>query len=621
MQQELLQACSAGNPDAVRDLLQRGTSAALSDADGVTPLHQACRAGSLGAVRHLLGSDCNIDAVDSQQRSAVYWACAAVSVDILQELRPSAQLSSLLSVDEVIASVEVWQQSRPSTEKAEMLQFLRNLHDELAAAEHARPAVAQQKQKQQKQEQAPAAEKECCICFDSITGKSISCSSSDHHICIVCLDSYVSAETSSSKQRIAANKGKLCCPGDGCSNVFEHHELAQHLPPETFGKLLVAWQACIEQAAMQTAAEQAKQELAREAAKDDVGKAKAHVLDSILTLKCPRCHKAFDDFDGCFALQCSDEGGHGCGACFCGYCLKDCGNSKQAHAHVAVCPHNSARGRLFGSKEGFKAAQCSRRRRMVLDYLESLPLALRERVKPAIAPDLKDLGIDLNVQQWQQQQQPRFSLFGPPPPPLQRFAPLNPEYRELQQQRRALQLQQQIQQIHERAQRLQQQWQPVPLQPPPQPHLQNRVVFPDLGDGGAGAVQDGADERDRLQAAAAAAALAEAAARAAVQQEQRANPRPDQAPRQTAAMQAASDAAIARAQAQGALLQLQLRQGFGYGERYHDLYDEEYDEGLERANAIAAAAAAAERERAAAAAQVPAGGGGGWNFAAFAQPH
>eukprot|EP00953_Heterococcus_sp_UTEX-ZZ885_P016274 9154-Heterococcus_DN1.PRE.2 len=107
MQQELLQACSAGNPDAVRDLLQRGASAALADADGVTPLHQACRAGSLGAVRHLLGSpDCNIDAVDSQQRSAVYWACAAVSVDILQELHPSAQLSSLLSVDEVIASVE-----------------------------------------------------------------------------------------------------------------------------------------------------------------------------------------------------------------------------------------------------------------------------------------------------------------------------------------------------------------------------------------------------------------------------------------------------------------------------------------------------------------------------------
>jgi Ankyrin repeats (3 copies) len=625
MQQELLQACASGNPEAVRALLQRGASAAFADDGGATALHYACRAGSLESVRHLLSSaTCDIDAVDSQQHSAVYWACAAVSVDILQELRPSAQLRSLLSVNEVIASVEIWQKAKPSREKADVLAFLRTLHDELAAAEELRPAAAQA---QQEQEQAPAADKSCCICLESITAKSISCSSSEHHICIVCLDSYVSAETSSSKQRIAANKGKLCCPGDGCSNVFEHHELAQYLPPETFGKLLAAWQACIEQAAMQTAAEQAKQELAREAAKDDVGKARAHVLDSILTLKCPRCHKAFDDFDGCFALHCSDEGGHGCGAAFCGYCLKDCGNSKQAHAHVAACPHNSARGRLFGSKEGFVAAQRSRRKRMVLEYLESLPLQLRERVKPAVAPDLKDLGIDLNPQQQQQlfKYPPGFLLerlpplppppmaplmppLPPPPPPFPGLQNANYEDIQLQRQQRMQQMQQQLQRLQQQHQQLRvRQWavpQP-PAQPPAQPPFQIRALFQGVAAAGdAAAAQDGA-ERERLQAAAAAAEAAAAAAAEVVQLERRAEQRPDQAPRQTAAMRAASDAAIERARAQAELLQAQIRQ--------------RYQEGLQRANAVAAAAAAAEREGAAA--QGAQAQGGGWNFAAFAQPH
>jgi Ankyrin repeats (3 copies) len=405
-QHQLMQACVQGHPAAVLDLFRRGASAARSDSSQSTPLHYACRSGSAQTVKAVLEAPgCDIDALDAEGRNAVFWACDAAKVDMLHSLRRAAQLSSIDNVGLVIAAVEQWQQGATNAEiikgNAEVLAFLYGLRQELAAAEAQHLAAAGQQQRGLAVKQ-PA--KACCICLEDIASTSISCSSGSHLLCIVCLDSYVAAETSSSKQRIAANKGKLCCPGDGCSNVFEHHLLAQHLPPETFGKLLAAWQACIEQAAMQTAAEQAKQELAREAAKDDVGKAKAHVLDSILMLKCPRCHKAFDDFDGCFAVHCRDTAGHGCGACFCGYCLKDCGNSKQTHAHVPKCAHNANRS-LFGTKEDFQAAQCSRRRRMVLEYLETLPLRLRERVKPAIAPDLNDLGIDLSKEP--QQQQPK----------------------------------------------------------------------------------------------------------------------------------------------------------------------------------------------------------------------
>jgi Ankyrin repeats (3 copies) len=401
-QHQLVQSCSQGRPAAVLNLLRSGASAARSDSNQSTPLHWACRSGCLHTARYVLEAPgCDIDAVDSQGRNAVYWACEAAKVELVQLLRPAAQLSTAAKVDEVIQSVEWWQQAEQSPAKAEILTYLYGLSKELAAAAAQPVAVPAQQQQQGLTKKQSA--KACCISLEDIAGSSISCSSGAHCMCMTCLEGYVTAETGSSKQRIAANNGKLSCPGDGCSNVFEHQLLARHLPPEAFNKLLVAWQACIETVAMQTGTEQAKQELARAAALDNVSKARAHVLDSILMLKCPRCHKAFDDFEGCFAVRCRDTEGNGCGAAFCGYCLKDCG--RDAHKHVGECVHNSNAGGLFGTKKDFVAAQCSRRRCMVLAYLETLPLALRERVKPAIAPDLKDLGIDLNKKQQPQQQQ------------------------------------------------------------------------------------------------------------------------------------------------------------------------------------------------------------------------
>jgi hypothetical protein len=212
------------------------------------------------------------------------------------------------------------------------------------------------------------------------------------------------AEATSNRQRIAANNGKLCCPDVGCNSLFKHQELAQILPAKAYDGLLTCMTQAAAQAAVQAAAEQAKQERVREAGQDAVSKARSHIISNILMLKCSRCQKAFDDFDGCFAVKCRDTAGNGCGACFCGYCLKDCGSSVQTHAHVLNCDHNAKRS-LFGTKQDFVAAQRSRRERLVLQYLQTLPVSLQEQVKRAIAQDLKDLGIDLNNKQQQQQQQ------------------------------------------------------------------------------------------------------------------------------------------------------------------------------------------------------------------------
>eukprot|EP00953_Heterococcus_sp_UTEX-ZZ885_P039583 20291-Heterococcus_DN1.PRE.1 len=235
-------------------------------------------------------------------------------------------------------------------------------------------------------------------------------------MCADCLEGYAAAEAEVGKQRIAANDGKLCCPSDGCKAVFEHQSLAQHLPQAAFTKLLAAWKSCIELKAVNEAAEQARAAAALQAAQSGVAKARAHIIDTILTLQCPRCTKAFDSFEGCFALLCRDSEGHGCGAAFCAYCLHDCG--RDAHAHVAVCAHNTApRKEVFGTVHMFEAVQRARRQQLVQQYLQTLPARLRELVQRATVQDLRDLGIVLNAlgsaepplmrQQQQQQQQQR----------------------------------------------------------------------------------------------------------------------------------------------------------------------------------------------------------------------
>jgi hypothetical protein len=74
--------------------------------------------------------------------------------------------------------------------------------------------------------------------------------------------------------------------------------------------------------------------------------AKLHIMENILTLRCPRskCHRAFVDFYDCCALTCSNVN---CGAAFCAYCLADCGTD--AHNHVSQC------GEMFCTQGEFQA--------------------------------------------------------------------------------------------------------------------------------------------------------------------------------------------------------------------------------------------------------------------------
>ncbi len=128
-----------------------------------------------------------------------------------------------------------------------------------------------------------------------------------------------------------------------------------------------------------------------------VDEMRRHVADRLLTLACPRCSAAFVDFTGCFALTC-----HRCRCGFCAWCLADCGTD--AHQHVPRCPRNgSAAGgaggsSVYGTAPAFAQAQQDRRRRMVQEYLATVPdEQLRVRVLAACVQDLAVLGLDVSV--------------------------------------------------------------------------------------------------------------------------------------------------------------------------------------------------------------------------------
>jgi hypothetical protein len=132
----------------------------------------------------------------------------------------------------------------------------------------------------------------------------------------------------------------------------------------------------------------AKAELTRAEQTKGIAEHRKHIVDSLLTLRCPRCAQAFVDFSGCFALTCSR-----CRAGFCAWCLTDCGSD--AHAHVARCPR-SVGGGPFGTLAQFQ--ECHRKRcgELVRAYLAALPGTIdKSALVAACKQDFADLQLQI----------------------------------------------------------------------------------------------------------------------------------------------------------------------------------------------------------------------------------
>ena len=235
---------------------------------------------------------------------------------------------------------------------------------------------------------------ECVACFDR-QPRGVMCGEG-HFLCMGCVGMYVVAE-GDDLYKLRRNEGRIACPqrGAGCAAAPFTHE---------YMRVMLSAQALASYDGLQEKVRQMREVEAAGAAgagpaapADAAGGEEAvlrlhvrHVEEELLTARCPRCRRAFADFDGCAALRCFL-----CGCGFCAWCLADCG--ADAHAHIAACPDSpavdpvaGAAGAAYYAPERVVRDRAARRLR---EYLSSLAPGLEDKVRDRIRHHLSDLGL------------------------------------------------------------------------------------------------------------------------------------------------------------------------------------------------------------------------------------
>jgi hypothetical protein len=179
-------------------------------------------------------------------------------------------------------------------------------------------------------------EKERRLCVDIVMGddwftdEGVECANG-HFISDETLANYVRALA---KETAAKHRGTVKCPAASCDSQYEGRLLALHLPADLFDAWMKMMKSAIEMEMEREFDKRIDRAVAEATVTKSISTHRHHIVDKLLTLRCPRCNQAFVDFDACFALTCSR-----CRCGFCAWCLVDCGDSG-AHRHVANCSLN-----------------------------------------------------------------------------------------------------------------------------------------------------------------------------------------------------------------------------------------------------------------------------------------
>jgi Ran GTPase-activating protein (RanGAP) involved in mRNA processing and transport len=279
------------------------------------------------------------------------------------------------------------------------LQVLDQQHRGALVPELLEEARALAKAAEEARAKADAVKLMCVSCREERV-EGVSCSSGEHFLCTPCLAEYIRTQQEGEDVSDRMRGESLLCIDPKCkSEPLEDHLIVGVLAKH---KHFTACFFQLKRKAIETAAlsevdrrvRAEKAELAR-LLRDDIAEYhRRYIQEEILTLRCPRCHQAFNDFSDCLALECSRVG---CHAYFCGLCLADCGESQDAaHDHVHHCPLNPNPDKsLFVSSVTFSLVQRNRRRGLVSKYLgEAIPdRLLREEVVKRARKEFDDLGL------------------------------------------------------------------------------------------------------------------------------------------------------------------------------------------------------------------------------------
>eukprot|EP00930_Biecheleria_cincta_P086782 TRINITY_DN76027_c0_g1_i1.p1 TRINITY_DN76027_c0_g1~~TRINITY_DN76027_c0_g1_i1.p1 ORF type:complete len:793 (-),score=121.21 TRINITY_DN76027_c0_g1_i1:345-2723(-) len=257
----------------------------------------------------------------------------------------------------------------------------------------------------QEQEEATKEERECCICLNKFDLNAIprhggvQCAEG-HTTCDECFEQHVKFRLApDNKHLFYVDKG-VCCPHmeqfgagsklESCKmRAFSDQVVATHTSPGVYKLYSTATREAHEKDVREQTERNVEARLRADRSNnyDSDAHMRQHIIENILTNKCPRCGQAFYDFEACSALKCKRPG---CKCAFCAFCFKDCG--RDAHKHVGSCPLNPS-GELFVTPATWSNKLRTLKIQKLKDYLDTLREEARQRALQLCGQELRDLRI------------------------------------------------------------------------------------------------------------------------------------------------------------------------------------------------------------------------------------
>ena len=234
--------------------------------------------------------------------------------------------------------------------------------------------------------------------FDPEDG--VICGGPDRHfLCNDCLSMHVtiSVDADHLKEFKSRNSRIFCASAPQCNAAYSIHSLRMHINDDAYRVFDETKTRIKEGQIHEEAQKQAEDLFQRRKQENEMDRHKRHVVEKILNLVCPRCARAWVDFNGCCALKCSAWVRGDPNSCcqFCAYCLKDCGQDAHPHVRAKACPGNSD-GLFLKPVKKIHGIHRDRRTRMLTEYLDARigMDSQRNELVLSLQRELNDLNID-----------------------------------------------------------------------------------------------------------------------------------------------------------------------------------------------------------------------------------
>jgi hypothetical protein len=230
--------------------------------------------------------------------------------------------------------------------------------------------------------------RECSICLSDVG--TVVCSERKHTMCAECFEEHAVMESSD-----PSFDGNLrCCAskGFGCkAEPFSTFLIIRQLTNEKAQQFFDGFKRSHERVVVDEFKRLELKRVAEESLKSDLEKAKDHIFENILTLRCPKegCGMAFIDFTGCLALTCPR-----CKAGICAKCFKQFGINAHSHIQRGECEIDSCKD-LFASQVYITHVQKLYKTQKLDAYIKTLSPSIATKILTNYKKEIKEAGVNI----------------------------------------------------------------------------------------------------------------------------------------------------------------------------------------------------------------------------------